>query len=306
MADLQPRTSPPPAGESAADPGSQQPDPLIGHIVAGSYRLLAKLGQGGMAVVYKGEHLRMNRLVAIKLLSPKLSRQPEFVARFHREAEIVSRLNHPNVVAIYDFGEAEDGLVYLAMEFLDGQPLSALINQEGPLALERVVKIIWQAAAALHAAHHQGLIHRDFKPDNVMVCKPVGQSDWVKVVDFGVAKWLRVPPKEKVLTRRGLVVGTPHYMSPEQMAGKQLDARSDLYSLALVAYEMLAGAKPQRRVNEPPPPFPNFRRQPERPAAVEPVIQKALARDPDDRYPSTMEFAMALEAAALGESLCQL
>jgi serine/threonine-protein kinase len=297
-----------PAGETAAEPEGEQIDPMIGRILAGRYRLLAKLGQGGMAVVYKGQHIRMNRLTAIKMLNSDLSSNPEFVARFICEAEMVSHLNHPNVVAIYDFGEAEDGLIYLAMEFLEGEPLSAVIKREGPLPLERVVGIIRQSAAALDAVHKLGLIHRDFKPDNVIISKTAGRADWVKVVDFGAAKWVRVDPKYKPLTPRGMVLGTPEYMSPEQVTGKILDLRSDIYNLALVAYEMLAGAPPfegsrplRRMVNRllgPPLLFRQVRPHLTVPPAVEQVIRKALARNPDERYSSAVEFATELGAAA--------
>ncbi|HSF25736.1 MAG TPA: protein kinase [Blastocatellia bacterium] len=296
--------SPIPVGESEG----KQPDLMIGRILAGRYRLLAKLGCGGMGVVYKGQHIKMNRLTAIKMLNSDLSSNPDFVVRFIREAEIVSHLNHPNVVAIYDFGEAEDGIIYLAMEMLEGQQLSDVIIQEGPLSLDRVVNIIGQSASALDAAHKLGLIHRDFKPDNVIICKTAGNGDWVKVVDFGLAKWARVDPENEPLTPRGLVLGTPEYMSPEQVSGKELDLRSDIYNLALVAYEMIAGVHPfqgsrplRRMVNrllEPPLPFRLVRPQLDVPVAVEQVVTKALARNPDERYPSVLEFASELRAAA--------
>jgi|GEM_PF-308744 len=289
-------------------PEADKSDPMIGRVLAGRYRLLEKLGQGGMGAVYKGQHVKMNRLTAIKILTTELASNPEFVARFEREAEMASHINHPNAVAIYDFGEAEDGLVYLAMEFLDGQPLSAIIKREGPLPLERVVYITRQAAEALDAAHQLEIIHRDFKPDNVMICRKSGRPDWVEVVDFGIAKQTRVDPGKESLTQTGFVLGTPQYMSPEQVSGEPLDRRSDLYSLALVTYEMLTGALPfegsnpqsqmVKRLVEPPLPLRRVRPQLALPPTVEPVIMKALARYPKDRYSSTVEFATELEAAA--------
>lgn len=287
---------------------AEQPDPLVGRVLAGRYRLIAKLGQGGMGAVYKGEHVKMNRLTAIKILAPELANNAEFVARFQREAETASHINHPNAVIIYDFGEAEDGLVYLAMEFLEGRPLSSIIRREGPLPLNRVARIIRQAAEALNAAHQIGIVHRDFKPDNVMICQRAGQ-ELVKVLDFGIAKQIRVDPKHEALTQTGFVLGTPQYMSPEQVLGEQLDPRSDLYSLALVAYEMLTctlpfeGASPQsqmvKRLLEPPKPLRLARPQLAIPPAVEQVIMRALSRYPHQRHSSTLEFAFELERVAL-------
>jgi len=216
---------------------------MVGRVLSGRYRLLEKIGEGGMGVVYKAQHVKMKRLAAVKVLAPEFSKNPEFIARFEREAEMASRLDHPNAVAIYDYGQAEDGLVYLAMKFISGKPLASIIYDEGPLPLDRVVNIVRQSAAALEAAHRAGLVHRDFKPQNVLVSSGADQSDRVEVVDFGLAK----PTTGQAnfdLTRRGFVLGTPDYMSPEQLSGQALDARSDIYSLAVVAYEMTAGTLP--------------------------------------------------------------
>jgi serine/threonine-protein kinase len=219
----------------------QPPDSLIGRTLGGRYQLTEKLGQGGMGAVYKAQHIKMNRVTAIKVLTTELAGNSEFVNRFEREAELASRINHQNAVSIYDFGEAEDGLVYLAMEYLDGESLSSLIRREGTLPLDRVVNITRQAAEALHAAHLLGIVHRDFKPDNVMICRQSGYRDLVKVLDFGIAKQSAVDAKHQALTQAGYVLGTPQYMSPEQVRAGALDARSDLYSLALTVYEMLTG-----------------------------------------------------------------
>ncbi len=286
-----------------------QRDPLIGRILAGRFRILEKIGQGGMGIVYKGEHISIKRLTAIKILALDLATNQEFVARFRREAEMASNINHPNAVGIYDFGEAEDGLVYLAMEYLDGEPLSEILRQEGPLPIARVVSIIYQAAEALDAAHQMGIIHRDFKPDNVMICQRGSRPDWVKVVDFGLAKRTRMESPQEALTRTGFMLGTPDYMSPEQVLGEELTPRSDLYSLALVAYEMLtcklpfSGSTPQnqmfKRLIEPPASLLATRPDLPLPAALESVLMKALARDPNDRHLSALEFASELDQAAL-------
>jgi serine/threonine-protein kinase len=291
---------------SVPEPSST--DPLVGKVLAGRYRLIEKIGQGGMGAVYKGQHVRMNRLTAIKVLTGELANDPQFVARFEREAEMASHIDHPNAVNIYDFGEAEDGIVYIAMEFIEGHPLSTIIEKEGALTLERVVRITYQAADALHAAHQLGIIHRDFKPDNIMICQKSGRPDWVEVVDFGIAKRAAIEPDKKALTQTGFVLGTPQYMSPEQVAGEPLDLRSDLYSLAIVSYEMLSGLLPfagnsqqsvmVNRLLQPPMPLRQVRPNLSVPTAVEGVIMKALARYPVDRFASTLEFAMELERAA--------
>ncbi len=286
-------------------------DPMIGRVLAGRYRLLSKLGQGGMGAVYKGEHVKMNRLTAIKILTSELANNPEFVTRFEREAEMASHIDNPHAVAIYDFGEAEEGLVYLAMEFLDGEPLSNVMRREGALPVQRVAQITRQAADALDAAHRIGIVHRDFKPDNLMICRKSGHKEWVEVVDFGIAKRSEVDSKHQALTQTGFVLGTPQYMSPEQVAGEQLDLRSDLYSLALVVYEMLSGALPfegdttqsqmVKRLLEPPQPFSRVSSHLAIPAAVEAVVMKALSRHPRDRFSTTLEFARELETAALSQ-----
>lgn len=310
-----PKTAPRPQIDGVPTDLKPQTDAMLGRVIAGRYRLLEKLGQGGMGAVYKGQHIRMHRLTAIKILTSDVVNNAEFVARFQREAEMASQIDHPNAVSIYDFGEAEDGMIYLAMEFVDGQPLSDILKREGPLPLDRVVRIIKQSADALGAAHALGIIHRDFKPDNIMVCDKPGRPDWVEVVDFGIAKHAAADPSKPGLTQVGYVLGTPLYMSPEQVTGEVLDQRSDLYSLALVAYEMLSGDLPfdgpttqtkmVKRLLEPPRLISVIRPQLKVSTAVEAVILRALARLPNDRYTSTSEFAAELERAARSEEFTQ-
>jgi serine/threonine-protein kinase len=290
-----------------------QPDPMLGRTLGGRFRMLEKLGQGGMGAVYKAQHVKMNRLTAVKILTFELAQNRQFVARFEREAEMASQIDHPHAVSIYDFGETDDGLVYLAMEFIDGQPLSTILAREGCLPLERVVHLTRQAAEALSAAHQLGIIHRDFKPDNVMVSNKPGRPDWVKVVDFGIAKRSTIDPADQLLTQAGAVLGTPEYMSPEQVAGEPVDARSDLYSLAIVTYELLCGRLPfegqsttnvmvKRIIEAPIPLHQRIRPQTALPPGVESVIMRALARNPNERYLSTAQFAAELENAARGTS----
>jgi serine/threonine-protein kinase len=294
--------------QSSENALSTEPDPLLGRTIADHYKLVAKIGQGGMGVVYKAEHVRITRPSAIKILNPEYAGNPEFVARFGREAELASRINHPNAVGIYDVGEEEDGLVYIAMEYVDGELLSKIIKREGPLTLDRVVKITRQVADALDAAHELDIVHRDLKPDNIMICQRRGKNDWVKVVDFGIAKRAHHGVGYQNLTRRGLVLGTPEYMAPEQLLREPLDIRSDIYSLGLVAYRMLTGKLPFegptpqsrmiKKLTDPPLSLKSVRPQLRVSPQVEAVIMKALATDRRNRYPTSVEFAAALERAA--------
>src|ERR1019366_2529836 len=207
---------------------------LIGSIVAERYHILKKLGEGGMGTVYLAEHVKMGRKAALKVMNPGMNSDPDAIARFNREAANASRLNHANVCAIYDFGETPEGLIYLAMEFIEGESLTSLIEKNGFLPAPRAASIIHQAADALALAHDYGIVHRDLKPDNIMIAKGRDGSDMVKGVDFGLAK--AGSSDARKVTKTGLVVGTPEYMSPEQLAGDKLDGRSDIYSLGLVAF----------------------------------------------------------------------
>ena len=265
----------------------------------GGFRILRKLGSGGMAVVYKAEHIRISRPSAIKILNPDLTGTPELVERFGREAEMASRINHPNAAGIYDVGEEEDGLVYITMEFVDGEPLSRIIKREGPLPLDRVVNIIRQVADALDAAHQLHIVHRDMKPDNIMVCRREGKPDWVKVVDFGIAQQARHGIGYKALTQRGVILGTPEYMSPEQLLRKPLDPRSDIYSLGLVVFKSLTGkaafegltpqARMIKKLSEPPMHLSDAKPDLKVSPQVEEVLRKALDPEPDACAPASAQ-----------------
>ncbi len=220
-----------------------------GSIIRGKYRLLAKVGQGGMGSVYKALHLAFDELRALKVIAPELLTDDLFVKRFKHEAVITRRLQHPNAVRVDDIDEAEDGRPYIVMEFIDGKSLKKLIREEGPLPYGRVCSIIKQCASALEAAHKLGMVHRDIKPDNIaLVDSPEGEM--VKVLDFGIAKVKEARMGENAnltLTGAGVVIGTPQYMSPEQAMGKkgdELDGRADLYSLGVVMYQMLTADLP--------------------------------------------------------------
>ncbi len=272
---------------------------LVGAIVADRYRILEKLGEGGMGTVYLAEHVKMGRMSAIKVISKSLTQDADAIARFNREAANASRINHPNVCAIYDFGETEDGVIYLAMEFIEGESLTDLIDREGALAPKRAADIARQTAEALEAAHEYGIVHRDLKPDNIMITKTRGGSDHAKVVDFGIAKAAGGDEKQNV-TKTGLVVGTPEYMSPEQLSGDAVDGRSDIYSLALVFFRMLTGTLPFqadtaqeamiKRLTDEPLKLKDALPEGGFPTALQIVMDRALQRLPSDRYSSAAEF----------------
>jgi hypothetical protein len=278
---------------------------LLGAIVAERYHILKKLGEGGMGTVYLAEHVKMGRKAALKVMNPGMNTDADAIARFNREAANASRLNHPNVCAIYDFGETSDGLIYLAMEFIEGESLTSLIEKNGYLAAPRAASIIHQAADALAVAHDYGIVHRDLKPDNIMIAKDRDGADVVKVVDFGIAK-ASSSDAQKV-TKTGLVVGTPEYMSPEQLAGDKLDGRSDIYSLGLVAFNCLTGLLPFpsetaqeamiMRLTDLPKTLAEMKPDVEWPAELQAVMDRVLARDADERYQKSDEFGRDISKA---------
>ena len=215
---------------------------LIGSIIAERYLVLEKLGEGGMGRVYLAEHVKMGRKSAVKVMNPGTVTDADAISRFNREAANASRISHQHVAQVYDFGETSDGLIYLAMEYVEGESLTDILARDGALPPERAGEIVRQVGEALSVAHDMGIVHRDLKPDNVMLAKFRDGSDCVKVVDFGIAKAAGVEAQK--VTKTGLVIGTPEYMSPEQIAGDPLDGRSDIYSLGLVAFNILTGRLP--------------------------------------------------------------
>jgi eukaryotic-like serine/threonine-protein kinase len=273
---------------------------LVGQVVADRYHVIKKLGEGGMGQVYLAEHVKMGRRSAIKVMNPSMVHDPDAVARFNREASNASRITHPNVCAIYDFGETPDGLIYLAMEFIEGEPLTDLLERDGAMPVRRAVGIFTQVADALQAAHDLGIVHRDLKPDNIMLAQKKG-GDQVKVVDFGIAKAVGGDETGQKVTKTGLVVGTPEFMSPEQLSGDTLDGRSDLYSLALVFFRMLAGKLPFeattvqetmiKRLTDEPTKLAVSRPDLTFPAGLQAVLDTALARTPAERYQTVAKFA---------------
>ena len=281
---------------------------LVGQVLADRYHIMKKLGEGGMGQVYLAEHVKMGRRSAIKVMNPSMVHDPEAVARFNREAANASRISDAHVCAIYDFGETPEGLIYLAMEFIEGEPLTELIRQEGALPGSRAADIAIQVAAALQAAHDLGIVHRDLKPDNIMLARGRDGSDAVKVVDFGLAKAVGGEGGGQKVTRTGLVVGTPEFMSPEQLSGDKLDGRTDVYSLGLVFFNMLTGTLPFpadsvqeamiKRLTDEPAELLEVRPDLHFPPGLQQILDTALARNPVDRYQSAAKFAHDLAAVA--------
>jgi Tol biopolymer transport system component/tRNA A-37 threonylcarbamoyl transferase component Bud32 len=270
---------------------------MLGRDVIGQYVIQHKIGAGGMGAVYLADQPSMGRSAVIKVLHPWLSRDPEVATRFDNEARAVAKLSDPHIVQLFNYGDMGDGTLFLAMEHLDGRTLSQVLAAEGRLSVERAMHVALQVCEALAEAHRQGVVHRDLKPSNIMLLdKPGGEL--VKVLDFGVAKLAGSSQ-----TTTGQPVGTPRYMSPEQLAGKGVDGRSDLYALGLVTYEMLAGQPPfegktaqavlARHVTDPPPPLSTVR--PQLPGGFDAVMQRALAKVPADRYASMVDFGAALD-----------
>jgi serine/threonine protein kinase len=280
-------------------------DPLIGSTLAGCYQIQSLLGAGGMGVVYKARHGLMDRIVAIKMLQAQLVSDQLSVARFHQESKAASRINHPNVITIYDFGISPQGLPYIVMDYLAGEPLSDVIRELGQIGVDRTLKITIQTCDALAHAHKQGVVHRDLKPGNIVLTTYNDDKDYVKVVDFGVAKLMNQDGQR--LTQAGEVCGSPVYMSPEQCMGQELDARSDIYSMGIVLYETLTGKLPilgktmvdtmSKHCSEIPPAFKVSRPDLYIPERLEAIIFKALAKDPGDRQQSMDELKSDLESA---------
>src|SRR6188768_3431530 len=219
-------------------------DQFIGRdLLDGQFQILQKIGSGGMGSVYKAAQPAMNRMVAVKILHPKLTNRKDLVSRFRREARAMSHLTHPNTVKVLLYGELEDGSLYIVMEYLEGKNLNQIVRKEGPMSLDRAIPVLIQVCGALQEAHLSGIVHRDLKPENIFLSKQGGIVDYPKVLDFGLAKVTerQMQPGSVILTQEGMVFGTPEFMSPEQAQGRILDARSDIYSLAVILYEVLTG-----------------------------------------------------------------
>jgi eukaryotic-like serine/threonine-protein kinase len=280
---------------------------LLGQIIADRYRLIALIGEGGMGAVYRAEHIRMGKALAVKILRGDFANDVAAVARFRAEAQIVSRLSHPHTIAVFDFGEIEEvGGFYLAMEYVPGKDLAQSIRDEGALPEARVVELGQQILGSLAEAHDAGIVHRDMKPGNVMLMQTRPGEDFAKVLDFGIAK-LRDDSEKNSTTSAGAIVGTPNYLAPEQARGVDVDARADLYAVGCLLYELVAGRPPfvapnpmavvSAHLHEAPPPLATV--APDTSAGFAEVIHRALEKHPDARWGSADEMRAAL--LALGE-----
>ncbi|HJQ46061.1 MAG TPA: serine/threonine-protein kinase [Amycolatopsis sp.] len=274
-----------------------------GQLVAERYRLVSRIAVGGMGEVWQASDTRLDRTVAVKVLKGELSGDAEFLHRFRTEARTTASLNHPGIAAVHDYGESsadDNSIAYLVMELVEGVPLAGILAREGRLAADRVLDILEQAGNALQAAHERGLVHRDIKPGNILVT-PTGT---VKITDFGIAKAAHAAP----VTRSGMVMGTAHYIAPEQALGRDAEPASDVYSLAVCGYECLAGRRPflsehsvtvaMMHIRDTPPPLP-----PDVPPPARALVEATLVKDPRQRYATGGEFAAAVAAVRTGHPL---
>jgi tRNA A-37 threonylcarbamoyl transferase component Bud32 len=282
-------------------------DPLVGQVLAGRYLIEDTIGEGGMGRVYRARHTRLDRSFAIKVLHPELSMRESTVLRFHREATAISRLSHPNVVGVVDFGELDDGLLYLVMEYVNGRSMRDILRSEGPLPTDRVLALLGQLCDGLAHAHRHGLVHRDFKPDNVVI-EHHSDGERARIIDFGIA----ADVAGQRITTDGLVLGTPSYMAPEQALGQFVDHRADLYALGVVLYEMVAGVQPfagtpglvaQMHALQPAPPMAT--RVPE--LVVDPLLEalalRLMAKRPEDRIETAREVRRLVQLATTRRGL---
>jgi len=299
--------TPLPPGKAGLDRASS----LSNQILDARYQVMKKLGEGGMSYVYLAKEISSGETVAIKVLSPRLASDKSSVERLRREAGLAMRLDHPNVCRILRLGESEDGLIYLVMPFLKGELLSDREVRGGPMDMTLGVTLLKQMCAGLHHAHELQIIHRDLKPENVMlVPDDDGGAEHAVVMDFGLAKERRADPAIAKLTATGIILGTPEFMSPEQIRGKPLDARSDIYALGIVAFEMFTGKLPFQGRNAQEMMIARLRSQPvpirtlrsDVPDAVEKALTKALQTNPDDRFATAIELADALTGKGTQES----
>ena len=304
---------PPPGSETSE--GAKR---LVGTTVGGRYKVTSLLGEGGMGAVYLVEHMLMRKRMALKVLNAELSKNREMVARFEREAMAAAHLEHPNVVAATDLGFTDEGALFLVLEFIDGKSLREVLNF-GPISSARVIHIARQISSALQRAHSVGIVHRDLKPENVMIMNRDGDPDFVKVLDFGLAK-IRlealvddISQRSETLTKYGTIFGTPAYMAPEQAAGGEVDGRTDLYALGAVMYELLTGWVPfdaddpsvilRQQILAPVPPMSQKAPSVKVPAALDAMVMKLLEKNPDNRYKDARHLLDALAELAAAEGL---
>jgi serine/threonine protein kinase len=293
-------------GAASTGGGASHHANMAGKVLDRRYHVVRKVGEGGMSYVYLAHDVATQERYAIKILSPTLSKDENAMARLRREAALGIRLAHPNVCHIVRMGETEEGLIYVVMPYVEGEILSDRNYRVQKTSLADAAKFITEIADGLHVAHKLGIIHRDLKPENIMVCKKQDGIEYAVVMDFGLAKERKAGGELQKLTATGIILGTPEFMSPEQLRGKPLDPRTDIYSLSLMTYEMLTGKLPFEGKNQQEMMIARLRsdpitarsRRPEIPEAVDKVLLKGMARAPEDRYQTAPEFAMALREAS--------
>ncbi|MEY2667669.1 MAG: hypothetical protein RJA59_307, partial [Pseudomonadota bacterium] len=281
---------------------------LVGRTLGDRYRILSRLGQGGMGSIYLAEHVTLGKRMAVKVLRPEYSRDEELLDRFQHEARAASQIGQENIVEVFDFGHTPEGEAYFVMEALEGESLARILHRDGPIPLSRAVPIFLQICRALGAAHQRGIVHRDLKPENVFVLRRVDGSDFVKVLDFGIAKGPGTP-EAKRLTKAGSIIGTPEYMSPEQASSNVIDQRSDVYAFGVLAYETLTGRLPfdgdtplaTLMKHHSDAPVPPRRLRPELPPEVEQIVLRALVKRPEGRQQSMEELAAQFARHAAGD-----
>lgn len=287
-------------------------DPLIGQLLASRFQLQEMIGQGAMAVVYKAKQTAVDRFVAVKIMRPELATDPVQVKRFQREARSLSKLDHPNLLKIFDIGQTPTGRPYFIMEYLKGRSIEKMLEESGPVQPAFALKMFLQVCDAMDHAHRQGIIHRDLKPENIMLVRHEDNQHLTKVVDFGIVKYTDDQMVSQRLTKTGEVWGSPVYMSPEQCKGEKLDPRSDIYSLGLVMYEALTGemtfdatkiaAIIVKQIYEVPKPFKEIRPDLNIDPQLEAIVFKCLEKDPNNRYQSMVELKNVLKRAQDAEA----
>jgi serine/threonine protein kinase len=302
------RQSRPPASSKE----SRDSDPFIGKNIE-KYKVIRKIGEGGMGVVYEAEHIHIQKKVALKILREDYTRKQDVVERFKQEARSASIIGHPNIIDVTDFGYTHNGRVFFVMEYLDGEDLATILENERTISFRRAVKIARQVCNALTAAHDKGIIHRDMKPENIFLQKAGTKDEKVKILDFGIAKMSILDQEGRKLTKTGIVFGTPEYMSPEQAAGKPVDRRIDIYSLGIILFEMLTGKVPftgdtfmailSKHIFEKVPSLKESARNLAIPLTLESVIYKCLDKEPDRRFQSADELRDALDAISRDEDI---
>ncbi len=288
----------------------------INQVLNNRFKVESKIGEGGFGAVYRGVQLATGRKVALKLLHPEMTKDENLVARFRREGMVLCNLRDAHTITTYDFDQTPDGTLYIAMELLEGRSLHQLFHEQAPLEWRRVFKIQTEMCSSLAEAHAQGIVHRDLKPENIYLENRPGNPEFVKILDFGIAKVMRgesIDPQSPQLTATGQTLGTLEYMSPEQLMGKQLDGRSDVYALGVVAYEMITGRLPFPEAKGPAglitaqlkqTPTPPSQANPKVgiPPTADRVILKCLEKDKNNRYPDVSQLALALHEVIAAES----